>query len=46
MHDNLKNANQTCVKIGYNQTKAAQNKIKTVIKQYQSKIVSVCIRQS
>ena len=35
MHDILKNENQVCVNIGYNQTKAAQNKIQNVIKQYQ-----------
>jgi len=29
VHDILKNANQICVNIGYNQTKAAQHTIKT-----------------
>jgi len=46
MHDILKNENQICVNIGYNQTKAAQNTIQNVIKQYQSTIVSVCIGQT
>ena len=46
MHDILKNANQIYVNIGYNQTKAAQNTIQHVIKQYQSTIVSVCFGQS